>query len=343
LQRDAETAAVFHNALITAISLPGLDASSKDAGYFIIRTSPELVRYEKGDSAVKSSKAGAQQKKWLTSNFEREIAGMPAHGIGKIGAFTIETGKGKGYFSFEYSDEDDVDGDAEDEDAPQAWASFNLNYFRPSYFAREAAGEIEAFVRRFGRAVSDPQLDGMGDADFSEEGFLRGWQRGNSFAFEAFLSGEEQPQVLTRSTQELTRVWQWNSARRTRQEAMGDDIFVPRIGYFLVGGQLLSAAVWADGIPVLLPRTDAVVVFRDEFAPRRWFRRQTGVCVVPWQALGEVLSDFRVPDDEAVGYRFDSRAPPPKLIDWIKSLPATDSIEQVAMDQVLDAELAGAS
>src|SRR5687768_16303098 len=75
------------------------------------------------------------------------------------------------YFLFESADPTDE----AMEDAIEHWATFNLNYLRPHFFASEALPELEAFVSELELTVHDPQIDGMGDGSFSADGFLRGW------------------------------------------------------------------------------------------------------------------------------------------------------------------------
>src|SRR5438552_15954103 len=64
------------------------------------------------------------------------------------GYFNEDTGV---YFSFSY------------EDQQECIASFDINYWRPSFFALEAAPEIESFASHFDLIVDDPQRkEGMG-------------------------------------------------------------------------------------------------------------------------------------------------------------------------------------
>lgn len=94
---------------------------------------------------------------------------------------------------------------------PSHKISFNLNYFRPHFFAREAAPQLAAVIDSFGFGIHDPQNDGMGDGPFSEEGFLRGWDHGNAFGYHAVLKSDTPPAaVYSRPTTELDAIWRWN-------------------------------------------------------------------------------------------------------------------------------------
>ena len=71
------------------------------------------------------------------------------------------------YFCFEFSDEDSKDLDF-------GKISFNLNFFRPHFFALEAEIEVKEFIDKFGFSINDPQNEGMAEGPFTKEGFIRG-------------------------------------------------------------------------------------------------------------------------------------------------------------------------
>jgi hypothetical protein len=85
------------------------------------------------------------------------------------------------HFRFDYCQE------RSDEWATGEYVAFRMNYFRPHISGLEAEIELSAFVNAFACAIHDPQLDGMGDGPYSASGFLRGWNTGNAFAYEAGL------------------------------------------------------------------------------------------------------------------------------------------------------------
>ena len=65
----------FEDALITEVTVPKLDGSSKDAAYFDVEFEPEQVRWAKGGGEDIRGKVGPKQKAWLCSNFRVEIGG----------------------------------------------------------------------------------------------------------------------------------------------------------------------------------------------------------------------------------------------------------------------------
>jgi len=85
----------FHQALITEIGFPALDAASKDAAKMSIKFSPEWTEWKKGSGKVDPSKYAlgkGEQKKWLPANFRLVIAGLEegCKKVNKIEALTLK-------------------------------------------------------------------------------------------------------------------------------------------------------------------------------------------------------------------------------------------------------------
>jgi hypothetical protein len=79
----------FQNGLITSVTVPKLDGSSKDAAYFDVEFEVEQVRWSKGGGEkVNTSKIGPKQKAWLCSNFAVEIGGLPCSRVASVDSFT---------------------------------------------------------------------------------------------------------------------------------------------------------------------------------------------------------------------------------------------------------------
>ena len=78
----------FMNALITSVTVPKLDGSSKDAAYFDVEFEAEQVRWSKGDQSDIRGKIGPKQKAWLCSNFRVEIGSLPCSRVATVDSFT---------------------------------------------------------------------------------------------------------------------------------------------------------------------------------------------------------------------------------------------------------------
>jgi hypothetical protein len=78
----------FQNGLITSLTVPKLDGSSKDAAYFDVEFEAEQVRWTKGGGEDIRGKVGPKQKAWLCSNFRVEMGGLPCSRIASVDSFT---------------------------------------------------------------------------------------------------------------------------------------------------------------------------------------------------------------------------------------------------------------
>lgn len=78
----------FSNALITEVTIPAMDASSKDAAYMTLKFSPESTRYKK--SSGKVTGIDTRQKLWLPSNFRLNIPSLDCTRVSKIEALTVQ-------------------------------------------------------------------------------------------------------------------------------------------------------------------------------------------------------------------------------------------------------------
>ena len=78
----------FQNALITSLTVPKLDGSSKDAAYFDVEFDAESVRWAKGGGEDIRGKTGPKQKAWLCSNFRLTMGGLPCSRVASIDSFT---------------------------------------------------------------------------------------------------------------------------------------------------------------------------------------------------------------------------------------------------------------
>jgi hypothetical protein len=245
------------------------------------------------------------------------------------------------YFVFEYNEPDSDDDPDEELDDTLLPVSFNLNYFRPHPFGLEAELEVSSFVKEFDLTVSDPQTSGMGDGEYSAEGFLRGWNAGNEFGYRGIVNQDTTALRLAVPADKIETVWRWNYHRETRQCEIGDNIFVPKIFFFNINGQLRTGLAWADGIPILLPEVDLLLVPRKHFARRRLFRSPaTDIVVFSWAKLQPILNRFRrVPGEPSCYELFYEETPSDIEQLFRKAIPPTEMPQGVAFDQVLDQEL----
>jgi hypothetical protein len=90
IENRAQNYRHFRDALIEEITIPGMDAASKEAALFTIKFQPEQTTYAKGDNAVLASVVNVKQKKWLCSNFRLRIGNLPCARVNRVDSFTIK-------------------------------------------------------------------------------------------------------------------------------------------------------------------------------------------------------------------------------------------------------------
>lgn len=237
------------------------------------------------------------------------------------------------YFSFEVGD------GGEGEERPEPF-SFSINFFRPSYFILEAEPEVTALVGRFGFLVSDPQAHGMGDGEYVPQLLVSGWQHGNEFGYAALLKDKEQrPDFESLPSDRLHEVWRWNLARQALQASVGEAQFVPGIMFLRLNGAVVTAVVWPDGIPCVLPTVDYLIVQREDLAPRRVFRKSNDTVFVPWADVYPLIAMYRgTRNDGAFDLNYERC--PQDIAEFIRSLSRNEpTATGITADQVLDREL----
>jgi phage tail-like protein len=82
----------FESAYIKKVTLPTLEGSNKEAGYFTVELDPYRIRYEGGGGAAIQGEENANTKKWLCSNFRFEVSGLEeaCKRISKVESLTWE-------------------------------------------------------------------------------------------------------------------------------------------------------------------------------------------------------------------------------------------------------------
>jgi hypothetical protein len=78
----------FTGAIMTSVTFPKMDGSSKDAAYFDLEWEAETVRWLRGDNSDLRRPIATQQKAWLCSNFRFEMGGLPCNRVATIDSYT---------------------------------------------------------------------------------------------------------------------------------------------------------------------------------------------------------------------------------------------------------------
>lgn len=238
------------------------------------------------------------------------------------------------YFLFELQDSSNL------EDGEEFYpVMFNMNYFRPFCFIKEAEQELTRFAQHFNMQVSDPQVGGMGQGAYYADKFVQGWIYGNEFGYKSILSNKDNGDVYSLPGEKLSQIWQWNYNRNTLQNSLADDVFVPLIMFFSYQGQLVTGVAWPDGIPILMPEVDMLIISRQTYAPRKFLRKAEDMVVAHWDDFYSLIDQHKQKMSENAYYLFYESVPKP-IAEKIKSLSAPlGDMARIPADQVLDAEI----
>ncbi len=212
-------------------------------------------------------------------------------------------------------------------------ASFNVNYFRPHFFATEACIEVEEFVKAFDFEAASA-LDGRTmRGGFDRDLFVEEWEIMNLAGSKLYIE-ETKSQPFSLPTKVLEEVWQWNYYRWSRVSE-NPNFFVPRIFFVEEEGVLRSSVTWGNYISILLPECEIVTLIQMNLKTKNIadLRR------IDWDELKKHLSGFERKFDGLPYYRLESE----KTTSWSKApFRDTDSklsrLTLVEYDKILDKE-----
>jgi hypothetical protein len=224
------------------------------------------------------------------------------------------------YFSFAYS------GATPENEYP---VSFNINFFRPTFFVNESEIELTKFVTHFYLVASDPQFLGMGTGDYDRAAYIRGWVMGNSDAYKVMVNqSDAQPWQSHLPKDTLMAAWKWNHERYRYQDTLNtvlmEDRFSPKISFAMVDGTPSTLSVWPEGLAIAACQVDYVAVMDASAAN-----------TVPWKALETILASAGKPKDGSpqIFYSVD----PANVKAVLNALPRNPiQIQLVASDKMLD-------
>jgi hypothetical protein len=237
------------------------------------------------------------------------------------------------YFLFEFQEIEGIE-----ENEIYYPVAFNMNYFRPSNFVIEAEPEVRAFIETHAMIVEDPQTNGMGTGEYNSEKFTNGWLHGNEFGYSAIL--KDHPEVSTLPQKKLHDAWKWNYKKEELQGSLSDDIFVPSIMFLSYRGIPVTAAVWPDAIPSVIPEVDVLLIGRIDLAPKKFFKKTEDMVVGDWEEFQPLL-DMHKSKMHGNSYYMYYESVPKKIKKAIKNLKPSgeDELQGLGKDQVLDREI----
>lgn len=168
------------------------------------------------------------------------------------------------YYSFETNENNEED---ETEELPDSFndfeytsISFNLNFIRPSFFAKEAFSFVDSFISDLDLFIVNPQGEDDSPGKPSKEYLFENWSKTNLWASKEHSSDKS----LYYPSDKSNEVWQYNYMRQMIQTEIGENYFVSKSFFFkeLQSNKVVTLSMWTEHIPNILPITDYYLLGR---------------------------------------------------------------------------------
>jgi hypothetical protein len=85
----AQSVLSFNAAVLTSVTIPRLDGSSKEPGHIDVTFAPALARIAPGDGSDMRGPLAAKTVAWLCANFRVEVGALPCARVASVESFTL--------------------------------------------------------------------------------------------------------------------------------------------------------------------------------------------------------------------------------------------------------------
>lgn len=243
-------------------------------------------------------------------------------------------------------EEDDEPGENHSSAVDLPPLTLNIPLFRPSFFVEEALQILESLRGSAGLLLVDPQEGGAGGGEPGEwdiEEILRSWQLANRHG----VSRLKDPRQLRHWSPETCRRFYSYASLRTELERLysAEGLEVARLYPAMHHGVTKTLCIWRTDVPVVLPRSDLVLVERPRERRGLLGRKKTILAkgLTPaeeiWRLLGPFVEVRREPV-ELIIFR-QAHDPPAQVtmaLDTLQLEPAQNA-RRTELTGVVDFEL----
>lgn len=240
----------------------------------------------------------AELKEYFSALPGFEVSDIPAGGVD----FIYQNEATGVYCIFSYSELDA----RELEGCGSSGLSFNLNYYRPSFFAYETMPLVESFCKNFDLVVEDPQEETVQGAEASR--LISSWQSHNTWAMGAMskTAAEEKLELHYLPEVSATEWWRYMRIRQDIEDGLTRDIFVPSLMFLMSPAKaLFRLMLWPEGIAQFFPPADQVYVRREK---KGIFRTKLEEGLVSYESVMSTVSSL-LDDYDFRGYRIKYLSP----------------------------------
>lgn len=184
----------------------------------------------------------------------------------------------------------------EDSSIPQGYfdsgLSFDLNFNRPSFFAKEAMPLVENLAKRFSLWVFDPQSEKSSIThEVEEESLIDSWLRSNQRAIQTLTQHEQGTyEPLRMQTASSLYLWRYNSNKKSIEHKYSEELYTPSlVPVFRKGSKLVERAfTCTQGVPTVVPDSEWVFLVRGKKGVFG-LKKKAEVGVVSRQTFDEVF------------------------------------------------------
>lgn len=264
------------------------------------------------------------QSRFSSETFQNYFTGLDNYDVdGQVASYKNETTGVSFYFVL-----------LEEEDGTH-YVNFHINFMRPSFFILEAEPEVSKFVETYNCSVEGGYFKGEG---YDKNAFLACWYITTERACKSVL--EDGGEFFNYDQETLLKHWKWNNNKEEMQFAIGEEVFVPTIKYYMIDGEIFSGIVWPDAIPILMPKVDIFIIMRFSLYSEGETPAEMAPIMCTWSDLASEIENFPTLENFD-GYHMGYDEPPAALVDKIKALPGLSHPGgAVPVEQIMDSAFA---
>lgn len=260
------------------------------------------------------------QKKELVPDCMTYFSSRPNYKVSDTQAWYENEATGV-YFSFMVGKDYDIE--------------FNINYFRPHYFALEAKEELLAFCMNFPSTIIDPQRESR-SKKFDGEMFLKSWQENNQLASQVLKSKSTLEEYKLVPTELLTQFWEWNyNIDKLHSGTLSHrDVFIPKLMLYEEEKHIQLLSLWPEGLPVVLPRNVDIIIAR-----KQWLRKK--LSIIKYQIASRLLEKYEAEESNGKYVVLNYKDMPKDIKNFFKSSYPTNLNRECFLDRnfVINREL----
>ncbi len=236
---------------------------------------------------------------------------------------------------FEYIeiDEDDPDLEADNfEGFEDTNFSFNLNFGRPHFFAKECFPIVEQIVEDLGLYILNYQ-DEAEPKKYENGYFEKQWEKSN-LSSSKLLFKEAELSFLELGKSNYS--WKYSLNRKNLQYQFGESTFVPNIYYIQKknSSEVETFCIWPQHIPLVLPKVDFILIQK---SIKKLFRTKKESGLIPYSDL---MAQFEIHFEDQEFFKTISQKEAGKIGRSFNELKLIGSIEDygelVAIDKIVN-------